>query len=183
MTTETQSDMVERVKGYIQHQAAKDDSIMLKLAEEGHAQLLDETDGLSEAQAVWKSAPDEWSVLDCMQHVVAAKKGTARLCHALAAGELPKGLGGEGEEVQKQDGVTGRTYESLTEARDAAMTAHAELLAFANGVTESTNLEARYDHFIFGALNCREWAVFQRVHDGDHAQQIAKVKASEGFPA
>jgi hypothetical protein len=31
-------------------------------------------------------------------------------------------------------------------------------------------------------MNCRQWAVFQRVHDADHAPGIGKIKATPGFP-
>ncbi len=38
-------------------------------------------------------------------------------------------------------------------------------------------------YFLFGALNAREWAVFQRIHDVDHTPHIGQIKASSGFPA
>ena len=89
----------------------------------------------------------------------------------------------EGEETQKQDGVTGRKYGTLAEATEAAVAAQEELVAFVNGLSEASNRDETFDHFLFGPLNCREWAVFQRVHDGDHGGQIEKIKASDGFPS
>jgi len=182
MTTETQDETRDRVRGYIQYNATKGDADVLGIVEQGHADLIKEIDGLSEAQATFVSPSEGWSVLDTMQHVVAAKKGTARLCVSLGQGTVPAGVGGEGEELKKQDGVKGRAYESLAEARAAAVQAHEELVAFVRGMSGETDTETQHTHFIFGDLNCREWAVFQRVHDADHAQQFAKIKASEGFP-
>ncbi len=182
MATELQSEVQERVTGYIKHNATKSDEAVLGVIEHGHKQLLESIDGLSEEQATFKPSAEEWSVLDTMQHVVAAKKGVARMCEALARGEQPGGIGGEGEDKQKQDGVTGRTYATLAEATAEAVAANEELVAFVNGLSDASNTEETFDHFLFGALNCREWAVFQRVHDGDHGGQIEKIKAADGFP-
>ena len=183
MATEAPSDVRERITGYIKHNAAKSNEAVLDLVQAGHKQLMGLVEGLSDEQATFKPSAEEWSVLDTMQHVVAAKKGVARLCEALARGEEPGGIGGEGEDTQKQDGVTGRTYATIGEAAEAAGAAQEELVAFVNGLGDRTNLETTHDHFLFGPLNCREWAVFQRVHDGDHGNQIEKVKAADGFPA
>ncbi len=185
MATELQSDVRERVGGYIKHNAKKSNEAVLDLVQHGHRQLMDGIDGLSDEQATFKPSAEEWSVLDTMQHVVAAKKGVARMCEALARGEEPGGIGGEGQEedTQKQDGVTGRTYDSLAEAAEAAVAAHDELVGFVNKVSDESDTELTHDHFLFGPLNCREWAVFQRVHDGDHGGQIEKVMAADGFPA
>ena len=183
MATEAPSDVRERITGYIKHNATKSNQAVLDLVQAGHKQLMGLVEGLSDEQATFKPSAEEWSVLDTMQHVVAAKKGVARLCEALARGEEPGGIGGEGEDTQKQDGVTGRTYASLADAVEGAVGAHDELVAFVNKVSDESNTEVTHDHFLFGALNCREWAVFQRVHDGDHAGQIEKIKAADGFPA
>jgi hypothetical protein len=43
---------------------------------------------------------------------------------------------------------------------------------------ESPNLELKAAHPFFGMLNCAEWAVFQRVHDEDHAQHAQKIIAA-----
>lgn len=183
MATELQSDVRERVTGYIKHNATKSNEAILDLVQHGHEQMMELVDGLSEEQATFKPGTDDWSVLDVMQHVVAAKKGVARLCAALARGEKPGGLGGEGEDTQKQDGVTGREYATLDDAVEAAVAAQEELAAFVNKLSDESNTEETHDHFLFGPLNCREWAVFQRIHDGDHGGQIEKVKAADGFPS
>ena len=72
---------------------------------------------------------------------------------------------------------------TLAEAREAAVTSQEALVAFVNGLSEASNTEETFGHFLFGPLNCRQWAVFQRVHDGDHGNQIEKIKAADGFPS
>jgi hypothetical protein len=179
MTT-VPDEMVQRIIGYIQHNAKKDGAAVRELVEQGHAQISGQLAGMSEAQGAFKPAPGEWSALELMAHVVTAKRGVARICARLARGEEVSRFGGEGEE---QDGITGGGFASLAEARAAMDAAHAELLAFVDGGLPGADEAARYRHFLFGDLNCREWAVFQRVHDGDHANQVEKIKAAPGYPA
>jgi hypothetical protein len=180
MTTE-QLAMADRIRSYIQHNATKEPGSIRDMVQKGHAQVTALIEGLSPEQVTFKPSADDWSVLETLRHVVAAKRGVARACARLARGEKIEGLGAEGQE---QDGVMGREYASLGEARQAMDAAQADLLAFLDGLASSKpNVEARFNHFIFGDLNCLEWAVFQRVHDGDHANQIEQVRAAPGFPA
>jgi hypothetical protein len=169
------NDQRERLVSYISHQAAKGPGSIRGTIQKGHHQLLGIIDGLSEQQATFKPSPDVWSVLEVLRHAVDAERGVGRSCAALARGETPAG--------QAQPGRSGGALPSLTEARSALDAAHDELLAFVATLSPETNLEARFEHPFFGPLNCQEWAVFQRVHDGDHAEQIEQIKAAEGFPA
>ena len=164
-------DVRERLVSYLKHQAEKSPEAIRGLVEKGHAQLLDRIDGLSEEQAAFKPEPDVWSVVEVLQHAAPAKRWVANLCVTLARGATPERGGGNA------------TYASLAEARSALEAAHTELLAFVDGLSPDVNVEARYEHFVFGALNCLEWAAFQRVHDGDHAGQIDQIRAATGFPA
>ena len=182
MTTLT-DDVQERVVSYIRHQAAKEPEAIKDIVQTGHEKLLALLDGMSEEQATFKPSPDEWSVLEVLDHVVTAKRGVARTCVTLSRGDAPRGIGEEGQETSPQDGVTGKHFSSLAEARAGAETAHAKMIEFIGGIAQGVDLDARYNHFLFGPLNCREWAAFQRVHDGDHGNQIEKVLASPGYPA
>jgi hypothetical protein len=180
MTT-TQGDVIERVTGYIRHNAAKEPAALRALVQQGHDQISGLLAGLSEEQARWKPGAEDWSVLSVLQHVVTAKRGVARICTRLAAGEQIAGTGREGDE---QDGVMSKQrFTSLAEAREALDAAHADLLVFIDGPLATANVETRFNHFVFGDLNCREWAAFQRVHDGDHSGQLEKIKAAPGYPA
>ncbi len=161
----------ERVLSYIAHQAVKEPASIKGVVQKGHDQFLGALDGLSEEQARFKPGPDDWSVLEVLQHAAPAKRSVARLCAALARGETPEGGGG------------GATYASLDEARADLEAAHEEMLVSIEALSPDANMEKRAEHPFFGELNCREWAVFQRIHDGDHAQQVEQIKAATGFPA
>lgn len=180
MQAAPQADVVERVGSYIRYNAAKDPPALRALVEQGQTQIDGLLAGLTEDQARFKPSADDWSVMELMNHVVTAKGGVARICARLGRGETIEGAGREGDE---QNGITGTDFASLAEARVAARAAHEELIVFVDGISPATNVETRFNHFVFGDLNCREWAAFQRVHDGDHSGQIEQIKAASGYPA
>jgi hypothetical protein len=181
MTTDSAREaMMSRARRYIERKSQEEPSAILDAVLEGQAQLLGAIDGLSPQQASFKPDDDVWSVLEVLNHVVTAKDGVGRICERLARGETVAGFGAEGE--RRQDGITSEKFDSLDDARKALETAHVALLSFVEQRLEEANQEATYNHFIFGDLNCRGWAAFQRVHDADHSLQIEQVKAAPGYP-
>jgi hypothetical protein len=179
MTT-AQEDVIERVGGYIRHNAGKEPAAIRRLVQQGHEQLTGLLDGMTEQQATFKPRSEDWSVLELLHHVISAKRGVARTCSMLGRGEPVAGLGREGDE---QDGMMGkRTYASLAEAREALEEAHQQIVVFMDTEMAQAQLELRFKHFLFGDLTSLEWAVFQRVHDGDHSNQIGQITSVTGFP-
>jgi hypothetical protein len=153
------------------------------IVQRGHDELFEALVDLSEAQAAYKPSANDWCVLELMAHVVTTKRVIAGLCGSLGAGQRPPGVGPEFEEQAAQDGVTYARFETLAEARTAAQAAHDDVIAFVRSLDGPVNTDVTFRHFIFGALNSREWAIFERLHDGDHTPQVASIKASAGFPA
>lgn len=152
------------------------------LVEEGHRDVIEAVARLSQQQAQHKPSTNDWSILELMAHIVSTKRIIVGLCQNLGEGHWPPGVGAEWEEERAQDGVTVARFETLGEARAAADAAHNDLLALVRKL-DSANPQARFKHFLFGAMNAREWAVFQRVHDADHAPQLRMIQAAPNFPA
>jgi hypothetical protein len=171
----------DRIRSYLTHQALKSPDEVREIVQGGHNDLLAQLDGMSDTQARYKPEPEVWSVFEVLAHVIDAKRGVARICEMLARGEAPGGFGGEGEE-RRQTGRAGTPVASLDEARAALSEAHTGLLEFVDKMSEQMNVDTHYEHGFFGLLNCREWAVFQRIHDVDHSRQIEQVKAAPGYP-
>lgn len=172
---------------FVRQNAMKSPREMEAIVQEGHEKLLAALDGVSEAQAAHKPGPRDWSILELLAHVVTIKRVMGALATNLSAGNLPPGFGPQFEEASAQDGVAIGSFGTLDEARAALQTPHDELIAFIraldNGANGDVNLEKTFKHFLFGTFNCREWAIFQRVHDEDHTPQIAAIKAFAGYPA
>jgi hypothetical protein len=176
-------DLREFVVSFVRKGGAKTSAEIEAIVQTGHGDLLAALAPLSEAQAAYKPSADVWSVLELMAHVVSTQQIVVALTANLGAGHLPPGFGPQFEEQNAQDGVTISRFDTLAEARAASETAHDQLLAFVRGIDTSTNADVRFRHFLFGAFNAREWAIFQRIHDIDHTPQIGQIKASPGFPA
>ena len=164
----------ERLLTYVSHQVSRGPDSIKSAVEKGQKQLLGVIDGLSEEQAAFKPDADTWCVVEVLRHVVDGKRRNAAGCAALARGEVRRG--------EAKTGRTGEELSSLAAARSALEASHGELVAAVASFSPATNLATRYEHPWFGPLNCQEWAVFQRIHDGDHAEQIEQVKAAPGFP-
>ena len=160
--------------GFIAEHSVKEPVQIAAVVQEGHDEILAAIAPLTDAQAKQKPSDDDWSVLDAMAHVVTTKQVCAGLCGSLAGGSRPPGIGPEWEEEAAQDGITNVTFETLAAAREAAETVHRQLLGTISELG-SANLDVSFKHYIFGPMNAREWAVFQRIHDGDHIAQIRSM--------
>jgi hypothetical protein len=176
------NDTFAAASSFIRETAKKSATEIAAAVQEGHDAVLRNIAGLTGAQARHKPAPDDWSALETMAHIVTVKRIGVALATSLASGTLPPGFGPHFEEERAQDGVTVVRFDAIADAREAAESAHGDLLAL-SGKVDDADLETRFRHYIFGSLNAREWACFQRVHDGDHFPQLARIRESAGVPA
>lgn len=171
------------VISYVREGARKTPAEIEATVQEGHDAISAALDGVSETQAAHKPSAEDWSVLELMAHVVTTKQIMGVLCTHLAQGQLPPRFGPQLEEERAQDGITVAKFATLAEARAASDAAHGALLDVVRGFGPATDDEMRFRHFLFGAFNAREWAVFQRIHDEDHTPQLHAIKSSAAYPA
>ncbi len=179
----TADDPLARVRGYLLAQAEKNDFAALwpKVMEQRSA-LLAAFAELSEVQAAFRPATGEgegegegaWGAADLARHLVASTRNVMGIVDALARGvEAPKDpLGGLGS----------ATFASFAEARRALFDVSLEFAALTGRLPAEPRLDRMAEHGMFGPLNCRAWFLFQRIHDTDHINQIAALRAAEGFP-
>jgi hypothetical protein len=168
-------DARQRLVSYLGHQASKDVPVLVELIEQQRATLLALVDGVSEEQAAFRPAPDQWSVADVLRHVIAAEEGVARIVESLACGVVPEGQRALGSHIPDEAQPLAALIERLRAAR-------ADLLARVRGWPASPDLAATFEHPLFGPLNCKGWVAFQRLHDADHIVQLEQIKAAEGYP-
>jgi hypothetical protein len=177
-------DQRQRAIAFVREGGAKPASEIEAIVQEGHDAFMATIEGVSESQAAWKPAPEEWCIIDVIAHCVSVKRAMVMLSQHLGKGELPPGFGPQFEEARVQDGFITQPFTSLADARAAADEAHAALIAQIRTLDDpSLNTEKAFKHFFFGAFNAREWPVFQRVHDGDHWPHIEKIRGAAGYPA
>lgn len=168
-------DAQHRLISYLGHQASKDVPVLVELIEEQRARLLALLDGVSEEQAAFRPAPDQWSIADVLRHVIAAEEGVARIVDSLARGAVPEGQRALGSHIPDE----GQPLAALIARLHAS---RADLLARIRGWPASPDLTATFEHPFFGPLNCKGWVAFQRLHDADHTGQLEQIMGAEGWP-
>ena len=168
-------DARQRLVSYLGHQASKDVPVLVELIEEQRGRLLGLLDWVSEEQAAFRPALDQWSIADVLRHVIAGEEGVARIVESLARGVVPGGK----RVIGRQTPEEGQPLAALVERLRAA---RADLLARVRGWPASPDLTATSEHPFFGPLNCKGWVAFQRLHDADHIGQLEQIKAAEGYP-
>lgn len=131
---------------------------------------------LSEEQAEWKPAPEEWSAAQVGDHVALGTGVVMNVIGLLARGQRPtdedwdpppqfKGDAGDLQDVRSQ-------LLSLTPAT-------ADLF---DQCLATDRLDVTSENSLFGEMSWREWYYFLRLHTYSHLEQIEKIRSSPGFP-
>lgn len=161
------------------------------------AVLQDAIKDLSATQIDYRSAPDKWSVKDCIYHIAASEKMLWGMLEssmkAAATPEKKKDRTLSDEEVIKR--IESREtkvktfaplepintgYKSVEEALNefkATRTAHIKYI-------KATSEDLR-NHFVqmpFGLLDCYQLCLMISAHTSRHTQQLIEVKADAHFP-
>ena len=157
------------VVSYLVHQGSKDAPAIVAVIERERRRLTSLLATVSQEQAEFVPSPGQWSIRDVVRHVAGTERGAARIIAELASAIAPA----EPADVAGQ---------SLAELREELREARAQLLQVVEGLGEDARLEAKHDHPFFGSLSWKEWLAFQRVHDGDHIQQIEAIQRSPLYP-
>jgi len=164
---------------------------------ETKSDILKAIKGLSEAQLNFKSAPERWSIKECVIHITLAEKnlwdmlGTAM--KEPAAPEKRSEVKVSDEDLVKM--VEDRTtkvkttdplqpakapWQTLTETLTAFKTARTDHIKYAKSTTEDMR-----DHFVqlpFGWIDAYQFILFMSAHSNRHLQQINEIKADPAFP-
>ena len=159
--------------------------------------VFDAVKGLSEAQLKFKSAPDRWSVEECVKHIAISEQNLwnsidASLKEAANPDKRAEIKFTDDQVVQMLENRTRKVktvdplkpentpYKSIDEALSSFKTNRNKLIDF----VKSTDADLR-NHVItlpFGSLDAYQFVLFIAAHSNRHTQQIDKVKADPNFP-
>ena len=156
--------------------------------------LLASLQDVSEEQGRFKPAPGQWSIQDCVEHIALAEHGLFRqmsenwsLAVAPFSGEkemgiLDSGGGDRQRKVQAPERAqpTGR-FGSLEEAARQFSAARDRTIDYVTAGTDDLRMRSTA-HPLLGPMSCAELLAFLVVHPLRHAQQIAEIKQSTGYP-
>lgn len=169
----------------------------INLMKDTRSEVLKSPRGLSEAQMNFKSAPDKWSVKECMYHIALSEKTLWDMMEtSMKSPATPE----KRSEIKVTDDqlikmIEDRTnkvktiaplepvnapYKSLEEAEDAFKTMRADHIKYMKSTTEDMR-----DHMVtmpFGSIDCYQLCLMIAAHSNRHMQQMEEVKADPKFP-
>ena len=157
-----------RIRSYLTAQGAKlsPDQLIGKV-QEAMAKLREAADAVPPVRFIDAPSPGEWSANEVMAHVIEAGRHFSAAIVRILDGQPP----GEPRDVAAQD-TTPRSLDEWWTLLERDRTALFQRVRTAQPMER---LEATIAHPFFGALNWRETLLFIRLHDLDHAGQLAKV--------
>ena len=159
-------------------------------------QFCAEASNLTVAQAKFKSAPDRWSIEECVEHVATVEKGFFKRLQEQgtpAPDATPTPVRSEAElrkeivdrTIKKTAPETVRPtgrYGSLDAALDSFRASREEAIAYlANGKDDL--FDRCVMHPRLGALTSRQAFIFIIQHPVRHLAQIREIKAAPEYPA
>jgi hypothetical protein len=158
------------------------------------AQVLKEVEGLSQAQADWRTSEKDWSVGEIVHHLTLAEVGTGKVTSKVLkdAGEAVKPFpadltgftppatpaGGRAEAPQGVWPERGRPVAELLAEMKAARE-RSQSIERLGGVDPRP---LTFPHPRLGPLDLAQWWMLQAWHDGVHLEQLRAVKTAPGFP-
>jgi hypothetical protein len=164
--------------------------------ESDRAQLLKETEGLSQAQADWRASDEEWSVGEILHHLTLAEVGTGKLTSKLLKDPpqpipaFPADLKSFAPVPPPPPGPAKAPEVVYPERGHALDRLIADLKTVRARSRQSVERMAAIDprglkwrHFTLGELDLAQWWLLHVRHETDHLQQLRGVKAAPGFPA
>ena len=170
-------DIQDRRDAYIEIMRAHAEKSPAEISDsvrETQSRLLGVLDGWTDADALWKPAPDEWCIRELALHALFTERLVAKLVHYTARGAFPPAADLEGAGIGMMPADDGREYRRVLDDLRAANEA---LVATLQEIPDEPDMKMQAAHPFFGRLNCLEWAGFQRVHDLDHIQHAEKIRA------
>jgi uncharacterized damage-inducible protein DinB len=175
----------------------KERKVAISSLSETRDQLLESVKGLSEAQLKFKSAPDRWSVEECLKHIAFAEMGLWQMCEGTlkqpANPEKRSEIKMTDEDLVKkmQDRSTKvKTSEQMEPQNTPFKSAEEALASFKENreklinYVQTTKDEMR-NHVAttpMGMVDAYQILLFISAHSNRHTQQINEVKADPNFP-
>ncbi|HVI45678.1 MAG TPA: DinB family protein [Chitinophaga sp.] len=179
------------------HTAVEDRALLISQLQQTKEKLLKDLEGLSDQQLEYKSAPDRWSVIECVEHITLAEKGfldgVQQLVKQPANPEKRSDVKVTDEGILTM--VTDRSHKfkapdplqpkhtlgkptdvikAFTEQRD-------KLIDYVTNTTDELRSHIS-DKMPLGPMDAYQILLLDAAHTTRHTMQLEEVKASEGFP-
>lgn len=177
MTPLQQPDLIKGARDYCTHQATKGTDSLAQLMERTGQQWSRCLEGMSEEQASFSPAANEWTTKEVVTHFLDATAHVNSQIRTLTMGQDVGALAAPGPDVKP-----GETP-SVEALRGQTVAIFDEIAELTRALEGNSNLGKQFPHPAFGQFDILQWIAFQRLHGMDHIQQIEKNKADAGYPA
>ncbi|MEP6514193.1 MAG: DinB family protein [Parafilimonas sp.] len=157
--------------------------------------LLEAVHGLTDAQLNFKTAPDRWSVLECVQHITLASAGLWQMAEASLKESNDSALKSQVADDQLIKIVEDRSmkaqapepfkpikspYHTLDETLEAFQKDRNKLIEYIKSTND--DMRAHIAKMPFGNIDAFQVVLMISAHTNRHTQQINEVKADPNFP-
>jgi len=183
------------VRSNAQELTPADKEKAVKYLETTRKNIEEATRGLSDAQWNFKSAPDRWSVAECVEHIAA----TEDRLQGMVIAQVMKAPGAPDRDVAKVDTmvmtmIPDRSHKAQAPEElkptnrfggpDGSLRHFEETRTKTEDLLKNTpDLRAHAVDSPMGVkLDAYEWILFMGAHSERHTKQILEVKADPNFP-
>lgn len=174
-----------------------DKAFLLDYYQQTQNQLKEQLDGLSIAQLQYKPSVDQWSISQCVEHIIKTEKMLFDMAKKTLAGPASPERKEEVKVTDQQliDGITDRSHKAEASAEltgegnytdvEAAMAdfraQRAEILSYLEDVSVD-DLRNHIADSPFGPVDAYHSMLFIAGHTARHTLQIEEVKSNPAFP-
>lgn len=168
-----------------------------ELLKDTQKDFLKTTRNLSDAQLKFKSAPDRWSVEDCMKHIAASEAGLWQMIEAnlkqpanperrseikVTDDQLIKMIQDRSQKFQAPEQLRPENiaYKSAEEAAASFKQNREKLIDFVMDTQD--DLRGHVIDFPVGKMDAYQMILLVGAHSNRHTQQIKEVMADPNFP-
>src|SRR5688572_23375677 len=168
---------------------------VIELLLKSERELLDAVKGLSDEQWAFKPGPEKWSVGEVVEHIVLADallfetaiksldaQPDAKWDATLTKTDtLRKALPNRSRRVDAPAAIKPQQEMTRAALLSRFKQQRSRALSYARETNKPLKAYTATNPF-FGSLNAHQWLLYIPLHHLRHNQQIAEVKASEGYP-
>lgn len=167
----------------------------IDLLNQTRADLVNSVQGLSDTQLNYRTAPDRWSVLECVQHITLSSQGLFGFMQQALKTPNDSGFKASITDEQMVKGAEDRShkfqapesfkpvhspYQTLDETLTAFNQGRDSLIDYVN--TTHDDLRAHIAPLPFGKADAYQIILLIAAHTNRHTQQLIEVKNDAGFP-
>jgi len=161
------------------------------------SEVLRSVEGLSSAQLNFKSAPDRWSVKECVYHISLAERNLWNMLESsmstqanpekrseikVTDDQIIKMVEDRNTKVKTTEPFEPKnaTWKSVDEALTDFKNQRNDHIKYLKNTTE--DMRNHVVQMPFGSIDCYQLCLMMSAHSDRHTQQINEVKADPGFP-